>query len=128
MHSVRIALRRRYQTRPLLCCILFLTAAIQRAVGSRHTPMAWTLFGVLLVWLGLGRNGAWLHAWGNGITAIAVLWLIAQQLTPAPYVWWHTVRDLVCITASIARGVGRARSRCSSMTAPGTAISAGAGS
>ena len=80
---------------------LFLTAALQRAVGTEHTPMAWTLEGVLLVWLGLGRGGSWLRACGFVVTAMASVWLIVDQALGGPHEWWSTVRDLVCIAALV---------------------------
>jgi len=78
---------------------LFLTAALQRAVGAEYTPMAWTLEGVLLMWLGLGRGGRWLRACGYVVTAMAAVWLIFTQFLGGGHEWWSTVRDLVCIAA-----------------------------
>lgn len=78
---------------------IFLTAALQRAVGTEHTPMAWTLEGVLLVWLGLGAGGGWLRAWGYGITAAGTAWLIIALGLGGAHEWWTTVRDLTCIVA-----------------------------
>jgi len=80
---------------------LFLTAALQRAVGTEHTPMAWTLEGVLLIWLGLGRGGSWLRACGYVVTAMGSIWLIFDQLLGGPHVWWSSVRDLGCIAALV---------------------------
>ena len=78
---------------------LFLTAALQRAVGTEHTPMAWTLEGVLLIWLGLGRGGSWLRACGFVVTVMGSMWLIFDQVLGGPHVWWNSVRDLGCIAA-----------------------------
>jgi uncharacterized membrane protein len=78
---------------------LFLTAALQRAVGTEHTPMAWTLEGVLLIWLGLGRGGSWLRACGFVVAVMGSMWLIFDQILGGPHVWWNSVRDLGCIAA-----------------------------
>ncbi len=80
---------------------LFLTAALQRAVGTEHTPMAWTLEGVLLVWLGLGRGGGWLRACGYVVTGMAAVWLVVAQVLVlgGTHEWWPTARDLLCIAA-----------------------------
>jgi len=43
---------------------LFLTAALQRAVGSDNTPMAWCVEGAVLVTLGLSARGGWLRLCG----------------------------------------------------------------
>ena len=54
---------------------MFLAAALERATGFDGTPLAWTLEGLVLVWLGLSGRGTWLRVCGHAVAAAGALWL-----------------------------------------------------
>jgi len=105
--------------RPLTgAAIVFLTGALERALGREHTPMAWCVEGTLLVWLGLRERGGWLRLCGYTVSLLGGLWTLAtvfwprewdRQLLPA----FHPdgIRNLIAILAVLAGGwlLGRGR-------------------
>ena len=105
--------------RPLTgAAVVFLTAALERALGREHTPMAWCVEGTLLLWLGLRERGTWLRVCGYAVSLIGALWTLARafwpgdwdpQLLPA----FHPagVRSLVATLAVLGAGwlLGRGR-------------------
>lgn len=108
--------------RPLTgAATLFLTAALQRAVGTQNTPMAWCGEGALLVALGMSERGAWLRFCGYVVTGVGGLWMLGN-LFFAP--WDHHalpvfyaagIRDLLCLGAVLAGSwvLGRGRAQLS---------------
>ncbi|HET7226793.1 MAG TPA: DUF2339 domain-containing protein [Candidatus Eisenbacteria bacterium] len=64
---------------------VFLTAALQRVTGPDVTPIAWTAEGVVLVWLGLARQGGWLRFCGHAVAALGALDLLVRfVISPSP--------------------------------------------
>lgn len=53
---------------------VFLTIALERALGTDSTPLAWTLEGLVLVALGLAPRGAWLRACGVVVLGLGAMW------------------------------------------------------
>jgi uncharacterized membrane protein len=90
--------------RPLTgAAILFMTGALQRAVGYENTAMAWCAEGAVLVWLGLQPRNQWLRYAGYAVEAIGALCLFITlettgrqpdlvALANAP-----ALRDLFCL-------------------------------
>jgi uncharacterized membrane protein len=105
--------------RPLTgAAVLFLTAALERAVGDQHTPMAWCVEGTLLVWLGLRARGEWLRRCGYAVSALGTLWVLATVYSPGawqrdqlPIVYPAAIRDLVCILTVLSGAWLLARGR-----------------
>ncbi|MGH7730908.1 MAG: DUF2339 domain-containing protein, partial [Candidatus Eiseniibacteriota bacterium] len=105
--------------RPLTgAVVVFLTAALERALGREHTPMAWCVEGTLLVWLGMRERGVWLRLCGYAVSALGALWTLGtvfwpwdwdRQLVPAFYP--AGIRSLVAVLAVLAGGwlLGRGR-------------------
>ncbi len=105
--------------RPLTgAAVVFLTGALERALGREHTPMAWCVEGALLVWLGLRARGTWLRLCGYAVSGLGALWTLMavyspgawdKQLLPAFYP--AGIRDLVSVlsvlTAAWLLGRGR---------------------
>lgn len=66
--------------RPLTAAaVVFLTAALERAVGVERTGLAWTLEGVALVLLGLAPRGAWLRACGYVVVVLGAFALLVRM-------------------------------------------------
>jgi uncharacterized membrane protein len=105
--------------RPLTgAAVLFLTAALERALGSQRTPMAWSVEGTLLVWLGLRERGEWLRRCGYVVSALGALWILVTVYSSAdwqrdqlPGLYPVGIRDLVCILAVLSGGWLLARGR-----------------
>ena len=105
--------------RPLTgAAILFLTAALERAIGHENTPMAWTVEGAVLVWLGVNPRGGWLRFSGQVVLALGTVWLAARLLTPGswtpemlPVFHAAALRDLVCLAALVAAAAALGRHR-----------------
>lgn len=107
--------------RPLTgASIVFLTAALERALGREHTPMAWCVEGALLVWLGLRERGAWLRMCGYVVMLVGAMWVLGTVMLMWPWVWSRnhppgfdpaTIRSLVSILSvlGIAWLIGRGR-------------------
>jgi uncharacterized membrane protein len=91
--------------RPLTgAAVMFLTAALQRALGNTLTPMAWTVEGILLVWLGLRPRGGWLRACGYAVLGMGTLWALGTLFESGgwrndqlPVVYPVGIRNLTCI-------------------------------
>ena len=106
--------------RPLTgASIVFLTAALERALGREHTPMAWCIEGVLLVWLGVRERGGWLRLCGHVVTMVGAMWIVVRIYSPGawenpmlPAFYPAGLRDLVSILAVLALAwlLGRGRS------------------
>ncbi len=61
--------------RPLTgAATIFLTVALERALGADSTPVAWTVEGAVLLALGLGPRSGWLRLCGGVVLAIGALW------------------------------------------------------
>ena len=109
--------------RPLTgAAIVFLTVALERALGRERTPMAWCIEGTILVWIGLRARGGWLRASGSAVTAIGVLWMMTGLFSTGewdrgdlPAIYPAGIRDLVCLASVLAGGwlLLRARERLS---------------
>jgi uncharacterized membrane protein len=114
---------------------LFLTAALERALGPEHTPMAWCLEGVTLVLLGLGPRRAALRACGYVVSAIGaarlleLVWARGSGPDWIPVLHPGGVSDLVCLTAFLgcAWGLERGRARLLAIERPMPEIWLGAG-
>ncbi len=63
---------------------LFLAAALQRALGHEMTPMAWTLEGALLMWLGVTPRGGWLRVCGGVMLTLGAMWAFVQTVEALP--------------------------------------------
>ena len=92
--------------RPLTgAAILYLTAALQRALGSDQTPMAWCAEGVLLVVLGLRERGGWLRFCGSVVILLGTVWMLDAFATSEwrpdllPVFYPAGLRDLACLAA-----------------------------
>ena len=95
--------------RPLTgAATLFLTAALQRAVGTDNTPMAWCVEGAVLAILGLRSRGGWLRFCGGFVTGVGALWMLGTLFSARwepgalPVFYPAGIRDLVCIAAVLA--------------------------
>ena len=105
--------------RPLsAAAILFLTAALERGLGTERTPVAWCIEGVGLLALGVsGRGGGWLRFWGSLVLGIAALWMFSGLLdmpwnpSQLPVLYGGSIRSLICIGALLAGGFVLARHR-----------------
>jgi uncharacterized membrane protein len=103
--------------RPLIAAAtLFLTAALQRALGTEATPMAWCVEGAVLVWIGVATGGAWLRACGQVVAALGAFALLARFVAGDPWEAgalpvFHAegIRSLVAIAALIAVSVAMGR-------------------
>jgi uncharacterized membrane protein len=92
---------------------LFAAAALQRALGPEHTPLAWTLEGMLLVALGLAPRAGWLRVCGTIVAIPGVLWTLGRIVErgsswPAgsiPVFWSDGIRDGIVVAALLAIGV-----------------------
>jgi uncharacterized membrane protein len=91
--------------RPLsAAAVLFLTAAVERAVGTERTPLAWTVEGVLLLLLGLRPNAGWLRLCGHVVVGFGVMGLLSRIAVgyaghPLPLVNPDAIRDGLSIAA-----------------------------
>ncbi len=108
--------------RPLTgAATLFLAAALQRAVGSENTPMAWCAEGALLVALGLSARGGWLRFCGYMVTTLGAAWTVGALFFASwdhgalPALYPAGIRDLVCLATVLvgARALGRGRAHLS---------------
>ncbi len=105
--------------RPLTgAAVVFLTGALERAVGREHTPMAWCVEGTLLVWLGLRPRGVWLRLCGHAVAALGALGMLGMALGSGawsrdqlPVLYPAGLRDLVCLLTVLAGAwlLGRGR-------------------
>ena len=95
--------------RPLTgAATLFLTAALQRAVGNENTPMAWCVEGALLIALGLSPRAGWLRFSGYVVSSLGALWLADAFVSGGrwnrdlvPVVHPDGVRNLVCLATLV---------------------------
>ena len=122
--------------RPLTgAAIVFVTAALERAVGLDNTPLAWTLEGVVLMSLGATARGGWLRLCGYVITTLGGFWLLdhlagTQVATthPLPLVNPDGIRDGLAIVALGLAGLrlraARARLAPTELAAPAVVITA----
>jgi uncharacterized membrane protein len=60
--------------------VVFLTAALERQLGERWTPMAWCVEGTALFALGLGPRGRWLRGLGYAVLALGVFFAVPRFL------------------------------------------------
>ena len=104
--------------RPLTgAAVLYLTGALERAVGPDHTPLAWTAEGVVLVTLGLRDRGGWLRLCGTAVAALAALGVVSDLSSPAwragelPVLYPAGIQDLACISLLLAGAHLLARGR-----------------
>jgi uncharacterized membrane protein len=89
---------------------LFLTAGLERWLGSTWTPLAWAIEGVLLVVLGLTPGGGWLRALGYAIGAASAIVSLPAFLTGITWTLGsgefllvpNSVRALVIVVAYLA--------------------------
>src|SRR5205085_3209019 len=95
---------------------LFLTAALQRALGTDATSMAWCVEGAVLVWIGVATRGAWLRACGQVVAALGAITLLARfaatdpwEAGALPVLHPEGIRTLVGIASLIAVSVALAR-------------------
>jgi uncharacterized membrane protein len=105
--------------RPLSgAAVVFLTAALERALGREHTPMAWCVEGALLTWLGLRERGGWLRTCGYVVTGLGALWVVGTIYAPGawerrmlPAFYSAGLHDLASILAVLALAwlLGRGR-------------------
>ncbi|OGF13482.1 MAG: hypothetical protein A2W00_09330 [Candidatus Eisenbacteria bacterium RBG_16_71_46] len=98
--------------------VLFLTVALQRALGTDSTPMAWCVEGALLVALGTRPRAGWLRLCGYVVAALGGIWTLGMLLAPAtwsadrpPLLHPDAVRDLVCLATLLVVGGLLARRR-----------------
>lgn len=98
--------------RPLTAAAtLFLTAALQRALGNEHTPMAWAIEGAVLVELGLTPGRGWLRFLGYVLLLIDAFWLFVgfsmAAFSAAGQAFFDAgaIRDLIVIAAMIWTGL-----------------------
>jgi hypothetical protein len=109
--------------RPLVAgAVLFLTAALERVLGTEQTSMAWCLEALALVWLGL-RGRAWLRGCGYVVGVLGAIWLLVRLGTDQgwrnnqlPVFNPDGLRNLVSLAALIAIAglLGRAHRRADS--------------
>jgi uncharacterized membrane protein len=93
--------------RPLTgAAVLFVTAALERAVGLDSTPLAWTLEAVVLMSLGAAERGGWLRFCGYVVALPGGFWLFDRLVTtsfasvhPLPLVNPDGIRDGLTIAA-----------------------------
>lgn len=105
--------------RPLVAAaVLFLSIAIERAVGLERTPLAWTLEGVALVWVGSRPRGGWLRTCGHVVAYAGALGLFARLVAglsehPLPLVNAAAITNGLAIAALLvtAHRLGRDRER-----------------
>lgn len=96
--------------RPLTgAAVVFLTGALERALGREHTPMAWCIEGTLLVWLGLRERGMWLRLCGYAVSILGAIWTFGMVFWPwdwdrrlLPAFHPAGIRDLAAILAVLA--------------------------
>jgi uncharacterized membrane protein len=105
--------------RPLTgAATLFLTAALQRAVGNENTSMAWCVEGALLIALGLAPRGGWLRFSGYVVATLGAVWLADAILSGGrwirdlvPVVHPDGIRNLVCLVTLVVIAALLARRR-----------------
>ena len=92
--------------RPLTAAAtLFLTGALERAVGPEYTGVAWAVEGAMLAWLGLAPRSAWLRGCGSAVAFAAVYRVLPEwfaglaNVHPVPFVHPQAVREAVVIVA-----------------------------
>ena len=93
--------------RPLTAAAtLFLTVALERAVGPEYTGLAWAVEGSMLAWLGLAPRSGWLRGCGSVVALAAVYRVLPGLLAegfasvhPVPFVHAQAVREAVVIAA-----------------------------
>jgi len=92
--------------RPLTAAAtLFLTGALERAVGPENTGLAWAVEGAVLAWLGLAPRSAWLRGCGSMVALAAVYRVLPTVFTGfdnehlVPLVHPQAVREGVIIAA-----------------------------
>ena len=88
--------------------VLFITTALQRALGTEQTPMAWCLEAAALVWLGL-RGRAWLRSCGYLVGTLGAVWLLVRlgedvgwSNDRIPILYPDGLRNLASLAALIA--------------------------
>ena len=95
--------------------VLFVTTALQRALGPDQAPMAWCLEAAALVGLGL-RGRSWLRFCGYVVGLLGAAWLLARLALDqgwsnalVPVLYPDGLRNLVSLAAlvAIAALVGR---------------------
>ncbi|MBI5709549.1 MAG: DUF2339 domain-containing protein [Candidatus Eisenbacteria bacterium] len=104
--------------RPLIgAAVVFLTAALQRAVGTESTPMVWCVEGFALVWIGLRWRG-WLRACGYGVAFLGALRVFVMLATDTgwsndlmPVLYPGGIRNLAALAALVATAVVIGRRR-----------------
>jgi uncharacterized membrane protein len=92
--------------RPLTAAAtLFLTGALERAVGPENTGLAWAVEGAVLAWLGLAPRSAWLRGCGS-VVALAAVYRVLPELFAGlatvhlvPFVHPQAIREAVIIGA-----------------------------
>ena len=97
---------------------LFLTVALERAIGEDGTPIAWSLEGLLLVVFGLRSQSGWLRMCGYVVQFFAATALLGGTLERfwlepgPPLVGFFGLRALICsgVVALGAHLLGRERS------------------
>lgn len=102
--------------RPLTgAAIAFLTAALERALGTDYTPLAWSVEGALLFSLGLAPRAGWLRLLGGLALALGAMWgfgqvaeSIGQLVLPGSPL---AVRTIVIVVAVLLVGHLLARRR-----------------
>ena len=68
--------------RPLTgAATVFLTIALERALGTDFTPLAWSIEGLVLLALGLAPRGEWLRACGVVVLGTGTMWAFGAILT-----------------------------------------------
>jgi len=94
--------------RPLTAAAtLFLTGALERAVGPENTGLAWAVEGAVLAWLGLAPRSAWLRGCGSAVALAAVYRVMPGIFAglstehPVPFVHPQAVREAVVIAAML---------------------------
>ncbi len=101
---------------------LFLTIALQRAIGDRGTPIAWCAEGALLVFCGLYARSGWLRALGYTVEGLAFFAVLAGALSrealargAVAFVSFPSLRDILCLELLFLLGhiMSRARDRLS---------------
>ncbi len=105
--------------RPLTAAaILFLAAALERALGTERAPIAWCLEGLFLVALGLTpAGGGWLRAWGSVVVALGALAHLSMVMsihwTPEQWPVFYTdgARGLIVWTTVLIGGLLLSRRR-----------------
>ncbi len=98
--------------RPLTAgATLFVTIAVERAVGTSYLSLAWLAEGAALVWLGSGRRGAWLRGLGATVSCVGGLVHLfgllehgTVELSEIPFVHPHSLRSLAGIALVLVTG------------------------